>query len=412
MKEYETLTREKVDVVPFGCGMPETHLMQDWSDRMLDLILNGPTINGIKKDEVRAMLRETYTALKQYEKIGPMASPFINDPTAIVARAFSELYPGVEYVAQYVPDLRDETNGTAYGLTIFPDDGSTPIVCISAEAPISAAPELLAHELAHVATPEDTEHGESWSAASEAIFKKYNELLDTMIPDEPEPILSPHQPGDGGILTMPLRLRAEGARQIILEVIHEQRKKEHNGRRDRLLRPSRRRLHRPEAHRRHQLELAVGTCPDLDPDRHHPRHHRDRARGHTGQRADEGRPPVMTTEERRALLDRAITTYGAPAQMDMAVEEMAELTKALCKIKRAQAGCEVTAAIGNVIEEMADVQIMLDQLRIIFHRSTEEVEEAKLERLKNRLDGRNNWRDSSLHKWIENQFSAGGDGHE
>ncbi len=90
----------------------------------------------------------------------------------------------------------------------------------------------------------------------------------------------------------------------------------------------------------------------------------------------------MTTEERRALLDRAITAYGAPAQMDMAVEEM------------------------------ADVQIMLDQLRIIFHRSTEEVEEAKLERLKNRLDGRNNWRDSSLHKWIENQFSAGGNGHE
>lgn len=50
-----------------------------------------------------------------------------------------------------------------------------------------------------------TEHGESWSAASEAIFKKYNELLDAMIPDEPEPVLTPHQPGDGGILTMPLR---------------------------------------------------------------------------------------------------------------------------------------------------------------------------------------------------------------
>lgn len=91
---------------------------------------------------------------------------------------------------------------------------------------------------------------------------------------------------------------------------------------------------------------------------------------------------MITAEERRALLDRAITTYGAPAQMDMAVEEM------------------------------ADVQIMLDQLRIIFHRSTEEAEEAKLERLKNRLDGRNNWQDSSLHKWIEKQFSAGGDGHE
>lgn len=153
-------------------------------------------------------------------------------------------------------------------------------------------------------------------------------------------------------------------------------------------------------------------APDLDPDRHHPRHHRDRARGHTGQRADEGRPPVMTTEERRALLDRAITAYGAPAQMDMAVEEMAELTKALCKVKRVSCAAEAKAALENAVEEMADVQIMLDQLRIIFHRSTEEVEEAKLERLKNRLDGRNNWQGSSLHKWIEKQFSTGGDGHE
>lgn len=120
----------------------------------------------------------------------------------------------------------------------------------------------------------------------------------------------------------------------------------------------------------------------------------------------------MTTEERRALLDRAITAYGAPAQMDMAVEEMAELTKALCKVKRVSCAAEAKAVLENVVEEMADVQIMLDQLRIIFGRSTAEVEEAKLERLKNRLDGRNNWQGSSLHKWIEKQFSTGGDGHE
>ena len=113
---------------------------------------------------------------------------------------------------------------------------------------------------------------------------------------------------------------------------------------------------------------------------------------------------MMDAEARRALLEHAIRLYGEPAQMDMAVEEMAELTKAIC--------AEAAAALENAVEEMADVQIMLDQLRIIFHRSTEEAEEAKLERLKNRLDGRNNWQDSSLHKWIEKQFSAGGDGHE
>lgn len=112
----------------------------------------------------------------------------------------------------------------------------------------------------------------------------------------------------------------------------------------------------------------------------------------------------MTTEERRALLDRAITTYGAPAQMDMAVEEMAELTKALCKIKRAQAGCEVTAAIGNVIEEMADVQIMLDQLRIIFGRSTAEIEEDKLRRLLRRI---NSYKESNIRKWLNSSFKPG-----
>ena len=96
----------------------------------------------------------------------------------------------------------------------------------------------------------------------------------------------------------------------------------------------------------------------------------------------------MTTEERRALLERAITTYGAPAQMDMAVEEMAELTKAICKVKRVSCTAEAKAVLENVVEEMADVQIMLDQLRIIFHRSTEEVEEAKLERLAGRLHTR------------------------
>lgn len=89
----------------------------------------------------------------------------------------------------------------------------------------------------------------------------------------------------------------------------------------------------------------------------------------------------MTTEERRALLDRAITAYGAPAQMDMA-----ELTKALCKVKRVSCAAEAKAVLENVVEEMADVQIMLDQLRIIFGRSTAETEEYKLERLKKRLD--------------------------
>ena len=112
----------------------------------------------------------------------------------------------------------------------------------------------------------------------------------------------------------------------------------------------------------------------------------------------------MTNTERTELLTRAIRVYGEPAQIDMAIEEMSELTKALCKVKRAHGGPETTEAIGNVIEEIADVQIMLDQLRLIFARSTDEVEEDKLRRLLGRL---NSYAESNLHDWLNKQPEPG-----
>lgn len=93
----------------------------------------------------------------------------------------------------------------------------------------------------------------------------------------------------------------------------------------------------------------------------------------------------MTREQRQEILATAIKTWGEPAQIDMAVEEMAELTKALCKVKRAQAGPELAAAIENAVEEVADVQIMLDQLRIMLGQTGADVEDAKLRRLESRL---------------------------
>lgn len=44
---------------------------------------------------------------------------------------------------------------------------------------------------------------------------------------------------------------------------------------------------------------------------------------------------MMDERERRNIMTRAIQHFGETAQIDMAVEEMAELTKAICKVKRA-----------------------------------------------------------------------------
>ena len=90
--------------------------------------------------------------------------------------------------------------------------------------------------------------------------------------------------------------------------------------------------------------------------------------------------------ERWLILNRAVSTYGPDAQMKMMVEEMSELTKAICKLWRARPGSpEAFEAERSIIEEAADVQIMLDQIRIIFG-DTEEIEQQKVDRLRCRLD--------------------------
>ena len=99
----------------------------------------------------------------------------------------------------------------------------------------------------------------------------------------------------------------------------------------------------------------------------------------------------MTQEREAKILERAINTYGAYAQVDMAIEEMAELTKALLKHRRALESKKTTGdgfmqAVSAVLEEMADVGIMLNQLALIFGDCNEQ-EIAKLERLERRLSG-------------------------
>nr|DAK43410.1 MAG TPA: nucleoside triphosphate pyrophosphohydrolase [Caudoviricetes sp.] len=67
----------------------------------------------------------------------------------------------------------------------------------------------------------------------------------------------------------------------------------------------------------------------------------------------------------------------------MAIEEMSELTKEICKDFRGKLDRE------HLIEEMADVTITIDQLMMIYKITFEEIQkvrERKIERLKERLE--------------------------
>lgn len=90
----------------------------------------------------------------------------------------------------------------------------------------------------------------------------------------------------------------------------------------------------------------------------------------------------------REIFEAAISVYGKDAQTLMAIEEMSELTKALCKERRARGNDDPIIRqkiLDNIAEEIADVQIMLNQLRMIFRLNTEGIEDDKIKRLEGRL---------------------------
>lgn len=85
------------------------------------------------------------------------------------------------------------------------------------------------------------------------------------------------------------------------------------------------------------------------------------------------------------ILEKAIEVYGADLQKQVAIEEMAELTKEICKDFRGKKNKD------NIIEEIADIEIMLTQLMIIYNINPYELDEVKINklvRLSERLKGK------------------------
>ncbi len=85
-------------------------------------------------------------------------------------------------------------------------------------------------------------------------------------------------------------------------------------------------------------------------------------------------------QDERTVCVLAVEKFGPESQINMALEECAELIEALCKFRRERVGTL------DVITEIADVQIMCEQLAYMFGEQTVEDErKRKIERLRKRL---------------------------
>lgn len=89
-----------------------------------------------------------------------------------------------------------------------------------------------------------------------------------------------------------------------------------------------------------------------------------------------------------------LDAFGADAQLNFAIEEMSELTKAICKYKRKINACskeEEKKLMKDMIEEIADVKICIEELIYMFDCLDEvtKVEDFKFARGKERVKAHN-----------------------
>ena len=79
-------------------------------------------------------------------------------------------------------------------------------------------------------------------------------------------------------------------------------------------------------------------------------------------------------------LEEIIKYFGKEKQIIKCVEELSELQKELCKSVNGKGN------LDNIIEEIADVEIMLKQLKIIFKIGARDVLKEKNKKIKRTLN--------------------------
>lgn len=95
----------------------------------------------------------------------------------------------------------------------------------------------------------------------------------------------------------------------------------------------------------------------------------------------------MTNETE--ILKEIIEKNGETNQHMIACEECSELIKAVVKFERAKTAKDKLIARNHIVEECADVSVVIDQLKLIHDISEKELQrekDFKLVRLKARMD--------------------------
>lgn len=83
------------------------------------------------------------------------------------------------------------------------------------------------------------------------------------------------------------------------------------------------------------------------------------------------------SDKNESILQLAISSFGRTSRINMAIEEAGELITVLAKRNRRDNG----STLDEIVDEMVDMQIMLDQLKIIFNDGDDYFEKTMIKKM-------------------------------
>ena len=104
--------------------------------------------------------------------------------------------------------------------------------------------------------------------------------------------------------------------------------------------------------------------------------------------------------ETKRIFRQSLEKYGKEAQSRQAMEECAELIQAVNKMLRYEDRPAEPEYYANLVEEIADVEIMLYQLKVMFNVSDDEVFKVKIQKAKREKERLEKLNDSTRNVWI------------
>lgn len=99
-------------------------------------------------------------------------------PIDDILEACNNCFPNIEAKIIFSRELHDESGEKVCGMTIMPKiEGEPAEIVISGDIPYHAVLDIIAHEVAHAAEPEDLDHGEKWDKAFATIREEYYRVV-------------------------------------------------------------------------------------------------------------------------------------------------------------------------------------------------------------------------------------------